>query len=205
MIRRRSRVGQWLGALTLRGGLGIGTLGSAGQAQPFRFPTANHALYDPGGDARFLAPTPGHTWESGSFGCVRTDRSGVRLHEGLDIRSLAPDRNGEPTDPVLASCEGTVAYINRNPGRSNYGNYVLVRHYIERLEVYTLYAHLSAIQPDLTVGSKVVAGARLATMGRTGQPIGKDRAHVHFEIDVVLSDRFREWFKQHYPDRKSVV
>ncbi len=172
-------------------------------SQPFLFPTANQALYEPNGDARFLAPTPGHTWESGSFGCVRTDRSGVRLHEGLDIRSVATGRNGEPTDAVLASAGGTVAYINRRPGSSNYGNYIIVRHYLERLEVYSLYAHLSAIQPGLVVGSQVGARDRIATMGRTGQPIGKDRAHVHFEINLVLSERFKDWFGIHYPGERN--
>jgi len=175
--------------------LGTGTLA----AQPFRFPTANHALYEPDGDARFLAPTPGHSWESGSFGCVRSDRSGVRLHEGLDIRSILPGRNGEPADPVLASGDGTVAYVNRSPGRSNYGNYLIVRHYVDRMEMYTLYAHLSEIAPGISAGTPVTAGQRMATMGRTGQPIGKDRAHVHYEINLVLSERFREWFKLHYP------
>lgn len=169
----------------------------------FRFPTANHALFEPNGDAAFLAPTPGRTWESGSFGCVRTDKGGPRLHEGLDIKSLTKDGRGEPTDPVLASAPGTVAYLNRRSGASNYGNYALVRHYVERMEVYTLYAHLSTVQPQLVPGTRVEAGDRLGTMGRTGQPIGKERAHVHFEINVILNDRFTEWFRRHYPNERN--
>ncbi len=170
---------------------------------PFHFPTANHALYDAGGDTAFLAPTPGRTWESGSFGCVRTDRNGPRFHEGLDIKSLTKDARGEPTDPVLSSGAGTVAYLSRRPGASNYGCYALVRQYVDRMEIYTLYAHLGSILPKLSVGDRVAAGDRLATMGRTGQPIGKERAHVHFEINVVLNDRFSEWFRQHYPDERN--
>jgi len=125
------------------------------------------------------------------------------MHEGLDIKSIAPDARGEPSDPVLASASGTVAYLNRRPGASNYGNYALVRHVIDRMEVYSLYAHLSAIQPKLAAGAKIEVGERLGTMGRTGQPISKDRAHVHFEINVLLNDRFLEWFHRHYPEERN--
>ena len=189
----------WTGCLACA----VGSAGVLTAADGFRFPTANHALYESGGDVRFLAPTPGRTWESGSFGCVRTDRNGPRLHEGLDIKHLARDARGEPTDPILSSGPGTVAYLNRKAGRSNYGNYVLVRHQVDRMEVYTLYAHLSSITAKLAAGTKLAAGDRLATMGRTGQPIGKDRAHLHFEINLLLNDRFSQWFQQRYPDTRN--
>lgn len=192
-----------LGGGCLRGVLGLCLAGVVLGGEAFQFPTANHALFEAGGDAAFLAPTPGRTWESGSFGCVRVDRGGSRLHEGLDIKSLTHDARGEPSDPVLASAAGTVAYLNRRPGASNYGNYALVRHYVERMEVYTLYAHLSSVQPRLAAGARVAAGERLGTMGRTGQPIGKERAHVHFEINLILNDRFDAWFRKHYPDERN--
>jgi len=39
---------------------------------PFQFPTANHALFQPGGELKFFAPTAtDKPWTSGSFGCVR--------------------------------------------------------------------------------------------------------------------------------------
>jgi hypothetical protein len=69
---------------------------------PFQFPTANHTLYDAGGDLKFLAPTaPDRSWTTGSFGCVRTD--GWQMHEGLDIRSLQHDKRGEPTESISSS------------------------------------------------------------------------------------------------------
>ena len=119
---------------------------------PFQFPTANHALYDRGDELKFFAPTaPDKPWTTGSFGCVRTE--GRQMHEGLDIRCLQRDRHGEPTDPVMATADGTVVYFSTKPALSNYGKYIVIRHIIEGLEIYSLYAHLSEIQPGLAVGN----------------------------------------------------
>jgi murein DD-endopeptidase MepM/ murein hydrolase activator NlpD len=164
---------------------------------PFQFPTANHALYDVGSDLKFFAPTaPDKPWTSGSFGCVRDN--GWRMHEGLDIRHLQTDKRGEPTDPVMATADGTVMYFSKKPGLSNYGNYIVVRHVVEGLEIYSLYAHLSAIRSDLKLGDPVKAGEVIATMGRTSsaETIAKDRAHVHFELNVLINDNFAVWFKK---------
>lgn len=182
----------WL-ALTL--GL---TVASAHAQTPFRLPTANQAVYQPGQELKFLAPTaPDKPWTSGSFGCVRSD--GWQMHEGLDIRSLQHDRHGEPTDPVMATADGTVMYISTRPALSNYGKYIVVRHLLEGIEIYSLYAHLSAIAPGLAVGQNVPAGQVIATMGRTSntsERITKDRAHCHFELNVLVSDHFNTWFRQ---------
>src|SRR5258706_10164842 len=117
---------------------------------PFVLPTANHALFEPGGEERFFVGTVGKPWTSGTFGCVRSE--GWQLHEGLDIRCLNRDRHGEPTDPVLATADGTVSYINQRPSLSNYGNYLVLRHQIDGLEIYSLYAHLKEIRPGLKHG-----------------------------------------------------
>ena len=164
-------------------------------AQPsFQLPTANRALLEPGGEERFFAATPGRDWHSGTFGCVRSD--GWQLHEGLDIKSVTHDKKGEPTDPVLASADGTVAYLNRKAGLSNYGNYLVLCHRVEGIDIYTLYAHLREIAVRLKAGDSVKAGAEIGVLGRTSntkQAITKDRAHVHFEINLKLNDRFSEW------------
>jgi murein DD-endopeptidase MepM/ murein hydrolase activator NlpD len=169
---------------------------------PFQFPTANHALYTPGAELNFFAPTaPDKPWTSGSFGCVRDN--GTRMHEGLDIRHLQTDRHGEPTDPVMATADGEVVYFSKKPGLSNYGNYIVIRHMVEGLEIYSLYAHLSAIRPDLKIGEAVKAGEAIATMGRTSsaEVISKDRAHVHFELNVLVNDNFAAWFKKNSTER----
>lgn len=180
-------------------------VGVAGQAGPvLHLPTANQALLQPGGEDRFFVGTEGKPWTSGQFGCVRSD--GHQFHEGIDIRCLNRDRHGEPTDPVQASADGTVAYISRHPGLSNYGNYVVLRHGIDGLEVYTLYAHLSAVRANLQVGDSVRTGEVIATMGRTSntrQRITKERAHVHFEVDVAVSDRFAQWYAERYPGQRN--
>jgi murein DD-endopeptidase MepM/ murein hydrolase activator NlpD len=182
------------------------TLGSAwmAAAQPLQLPTANHALFESGGGEKFFVGTTGNNWESGCFGCVRSD--GGKMHEGLDIRCLTRDKHGEPTDPVMATADGAVVYINRKPSLSNYGNYVVLRHHIEGLEIYSLYAHLRETRPGLSVGQTVKAGEVIATMGHTTntrEPITKDRAHVHFELDLFVSDRFAAWFKKTSPDERN--
>jgi len=173
-------------------------------AQTFNLPTANRALFEKDGEARFFAPTVGKPWTSGQFGCVRSD--GWQMHEGLDILATRRDRNGEPTDPVMATAAGRVAYINRVSGLSNYGNYVVLRHDIDGLEIYSLYAHLREITAGLKVGDAVQAGQTIGILGRTTNTrsrIGKDRAHVHFEINLLINDRFPAWFKKHHPGERN--
>jgi murein DD-endopeptidase MepM/ murein hydrolase activator NlpD len=172
---------------------------------PFQFPTANHALYETGNELKFFAPTsPDRSWTTGSFGCVRTD--GWQMHEGLDIRSLQHDKRGEPTDPVMASADGTVMYFSTKPALSNYGKYIVIRHIVEGLEIYSLYAHLSEIAPGITVGKTVRSGEVIATMGRTSntsERIGQERAHVHFELNVLVNDKFPAWFKKNMPGERN--
>jgi len=189
----------WLAALSL-----VCTLGLAARAQPFQLPTANTALFEKNGEEKFFVPTVGKTWVTGTFGCVRSD--GWQIHEGLDIRCLQRDKHGEPTDPVLATADGTVAYINTRPSLSNYGNYLVIRHEVEGLEIYSLYAHLHEIRPGLAIGKAVKAGEPVAVMGRTAnthEGISKDRAHVHFELNLLVNDRFSTWFKKASPGERN--
>jgi len=174
------------------------------QAQPFLLPTANRAIFDPGSEERYFVGTVGKPWMSGTFGCVRTE--GWQLHEGLDIRCIERDKRGEPTDPVLATADGTVAYINRRPSLSNYGNYLILRHVIEGVEIYSLYAHLKEFRPGLKTGDAVKAGEAVATMGRTSntaQSISKERAHLHFELNLVVNERFPEWHRKSSPGQRN--
>jgi peptidoglycan LD-endopeptidase LytH len=178
--------------------------GHSAAAQPFYLPTANHALFEKDGEERFFVPTPGKNWVSGCFGCVRSE--GRQMHEGLDIKCLQRDRRGEPEDVVMASADGTVAYMSDRPALSNYGRYIVLRHQIEGMEVYSLYAHLQAFRPGIKVGTALRAGEAMAVMGRTSNTrpgISKERAHVHFELDLFYNDRFSLWFQRRYPGERN--
>ena len=174
-------------------------------AQPFHLPTANRALFDAdGGGDRFFVGTVGKPWTSGTFGCVRSD--GWQLHEGLDIRCLQRDKRGEPTDPVMATADGTVAYVNRKASLSNYGNYIILRHEIDGLEIYSIYAHLHEVRADLKAASPVKVGETIGVMGRTAntrEGISKDRAHVHFELDLFVNEAFPAWYKKTFPGQRN--
>jgi murein DD-endopeptidase MepM/ murein hydrolase activator NlpD len=172
---------------------------------PFQFPTANHALFESGQELKFFAPTaPDKSWTSGSFGCVRSD--GWQMHEGLDILHLQTDRHGEPTDPVMATADGTVVYVSIKAALSNYGKYIVIRHLVEGLEIYSLYAHLSEVQPGIAAGTPVKAGEVIATMGRTSntsETINKERAHCHFELNMFVSENFGAWSRKNNPGERN--
>jgi peptidoglycan LD-endopeptidase LytH len=171
---------------------------------PFQFPTANQSLFEADGGEKFFVGTVGKPWPSGCFGCVRSD--GWQMHEGLDIRCLQRDKHNEPTDPIVATADGTVVYINKKPSLSNYGNYVVIHHRIEGVDIFSLYAHLSATRDGLKVGQALKAGEVFATMGHTsntGEPISKDRAHVHFELNLLANDHFSAWYRKNFPKERN--
>ena len=173
-------------------------------AETFLLPTANRALLHRGHEEEFFVGTSGKPWTSGTFGCVRSD--GWQMHEGLDIRCQQRDRRNEPLDPVMATADGVVAYINARPSLSNYGNYIVLRHQIEGLEVYSLYAHLHEIRAGLKANASVKAGEPIAVMGRTSntrERISKERAHVHFELDFLANERFAAWHNKTNPKERN--
>ena len=175
-------------------------LATTARALDLCLPTANDALLKPGQDADFFQPTIEGTVESGMFGCVR--REGGKFHEGIDIKCLQRDRRGEPTDPVHAVADGEVAFINAKPGLSNYGRYVVLQHNWDGVQVFTLYAHLSAIAPGLVVDQPVAKAQVIGTLGHsanTSERISLDRAHLHFEINFLLNPNFRIWYPKRDP------
>ncbi len=150
-------------------------------------------------------PTGAGRLESALFGSTRTGSDGrARFHAGVDIAPRDRDRRGRPLDPVRAVADGRVAYINRAPGGSSYGVYVVLLHDDPVGTVYTLYAHLASAERGLAVGSSIAAGETLGVMGNTANTrIPMFRAHLHFEIGVLLSSRFGIWARENEirPDR----
>lgn len=170
----------------------------------FLLPTPNHALFETNGFEQFYVGTVGREWPSGTFGCVRSE--GYQFHEGLDIRAVNRDKSNEPTDPIFATADGTVTYVNHKAGLSSYGKYIVLSHRLEGIEIFSLYAHLSEIGTETVPGAKVKAGQVIGVMGRTAntrQGISRDRAHLHFELCLLINDRFAEWRKEKFPDLRN--
>lgn len=145
-------------------------------------------------------PTAAGSVSSALYGSVRTTQLGKGLmasfHEGVDIAPMRRDSRGLPRDEVRIIADGTVAHINRQSGNSNYGNYVVVTHADPLGEVYTLYAHLAVVAPELHEGRHVTAGTVLGRMGNTPATIiPAGRAHLHFEIGLIANSRFAGWFR----------
>jgi hypothetical protein len=89
-----------------------------------------------------------------------------RLHEGVDIS--APSGV-----PVRVSADGVVSRFGNS---SSYGRFVEVTH---AAGLTTLYAHMGAIDPAITSGAALKAGAPVGQIGDSGTSTGP---HLHFEV-----------------------
>jgi len=117
--------------------------------------------------SRFAMPVAAKRISS-HFGARVHPVTGVRHgHSGVDLAAPAGRA-------VHASERGTVSFIGTEP--NGYGKYVVVRHdggYA------SYYAHLSAFEPSLRVGTRVARGHRVGEVGSTGTATGP---HLHFEV-----------------------
>jgi peptidoglycan LD-endopeptidase LytH len=159
------------------------------------WPTPNTAYARGAPLEEFIQPTVSGRVESGLFGCVRS--SGWQFHEALDLFPIKRDAQGESLDEVFTVADGIVRHVSSQPGLSSYGRYVVVEHVDAKLPVMTLYAHLASIAPGIRDGTRVKIGDTLGILGRSAgaRPLPKERAHLHFEIGVRLTDRFASWYK----------
>jgi murein DD-endopeptidase MepM/ murein hydrolase activator NlpD len=136
-------------------------------------------------------------WEGGRYGFVRNPvatSAGIiysRLHEGIDIKPLQRDASGEPVDVVRAIAPGVVVHANQMAGWSNYGRYVVVEHRFDGCKYYSLYGHLSSIA--VREGQHLQQRDQLGVMGHTGEGLNQARAHVHLELNLMLSRQFEAW------------
>jgi hypothetical protein len=206
-------------AITFTCFLSVSMTGRAAQNQglDLALPTDNDALFSGDGPAFYqhvernykgVKSTP---WEGGQYGFVRdpTETAGglvyTRFHEGIDIRPVHRDANGEPLDEVRAIADGKVVHVNSIAGYSNYGKYIVIEHRWDGSNYYSLYAHLSsiAVQP----GDTVRRGQRIAVMGYTGAGINRERAHLHLELDLMFSRQFEAWYNTFFrndPNRHGI-
>lgn len=167
-------------------------------------PTENDALFHGGGAAFYQYITrdfqgqKSTPWQGGQYGYVRNPiqtSDGLlytRFHEGIDILPVRRDARGEPLDEVRAIADGQVVHTNLAAGASNYGRYLVVEHRWAGASYYSLYGHLASI--TVQPGQKVARGAQLGVMGHTGTGLDRERAHLHLELNLLLSRRFESWY-----------
>lgn len=180
------------------------------QAQPLvDFPTQNRALAEGQPEDFFMyvdrdfEGQKSKPWQGGQFGYVRGPvRSNgainyIQLHEGIDIRPLSRDAQGVPLDIVKAASAGEVVHVSPEARASNYGRYVVIAHRWDGHIYYTLYAHLASI--SVQKGQAVAQGAPIGVLGFTGAGINKERAHLHFEVCLLLNENFEGWHATHFP------
>jgi murein DD-endopeptidase MepM/ murein hydrolase activator NlpD len=158
------------------------------------WPTPNPAYLEGKEAEAYLQPTASGRLESARYGCTRNN--GRVFHEGLDLKPIQHDAKGRSTDPVCSISSGTVAHINHQSGKSNYGRYVVIRHQSEGMEWCSLYAHLRSIPDHLRTGQSVRGGDIIGIMGNSSSSIRipEYRAHLHLEIGMILNRHFDRWY-----------
>jgi len=67
-----------------------------------------------------------------------------------------------------------------------------VEHRWDGSSYYSLYAHLSSIA--VKPGKEIGRGEVLGVMGHTGEGLNQERAHLHLELNLMLSRQFQAWY-----------
>lgn len=129
------------------------------------------AAFAPAKGSDWVAPQRGRTADgrtvvtpaSGRFTSGFGPRWGT-VHQGIDIAN-------DLGTPIYSVMDGTV--ISAGPARG-FGNWVVIEHDGGEVSVYGHMRHY-----DVSVGQRVTAGQKIASIGNEGQSTGP---HLHFEI-----------------------
>jgi murein DD-endopeptidase MepM/ murein hydrolase activator NlpD len=158
------------------------------------WPTPNTAYIEGKPLDAYVQPTVSGEVESGLFGGVRSE--GLKFHEGIDLLPLKRDAAGEATDPVFAIMDGIVRHVSTLPGNSSYGRYIVIEHPGATPAFCSLYAHLKSAA--VQIGDRVARGQTIGVMGRSagGYGIPKERAHLHLEMALVITEYFQRWYDE---------
>lgn len=133
------------------------------------------------GIGRYLEDRDVYTTDAYAAGGGSAERRTVHL--GVDLFVPAGT-------PVAAPLDGVVHLLNDNAEPKDYGPVVILRHVTGSGEdFFTLYGHLARTTlPALTVGQKVHAGERFATVGTEAEN-GGWAPHVHLQVLTSLLGR----------------
>ncbi len=104
---------------------------------------------------------------SSPFGPRKIGSRGWRFHSGIDLAAA-------PGTPVYAVAQGTVIQAGWYRG---YGNCVTIAH---GKKYATRYGHMKKV--TIKVGTKVQQGTVIGKVSNTGNIVGKNGYHLHFEI-----------------------
>ena len=108
--------------------------------------------------------------DSRGDGFFGSQRSGKRLHEGIDLFA-------EIGTPVLAARSGRVIK-SVEQGKQGMGNFVVIRHFDGLI---TVSGHLSRVYVEK--GAFVRQGQTIGEVGKTGNANYRDiQPHLHFEV-----------------------
>ncbi|MAN25823.1 MULTISPECIES: peptidoglycan DD-metalloendopeptidase family protein [Mesonia] len=104
------------------------------------------------------------------------------IHIGLDIWAPASTSIQSPLD-------GKIHSFQNNTNFGDYGPTIILEHYFQGIQFYTLYGHLSLGSLEgLEVGQQVEGGQRIADLG--GPEINGDYApHLHFQVIKNIQEK----------------
>lgn len=118
--------------------------------------------------------------------------------------------------PIYAPLDGVVHSISYNGGELDYGHTLILKHYIEDLNFFTLYGHLSSSILTLRKeGDAIDAGSIVGHLGDYEENGGWD-SHVHCQIIIdlkgnqgdypgVCSEEKKEYYFRNCPDPINLI
>ncbi len=118
----------------------------------------------------------------------------TKTHKGIDI-------SGVHHTKIYAVADGEVTYSGVQNG---YGNCIEIKHVVNGETIYTFYAHLSKIESQIKVGTKVKQGEVIALEGgdpKTDPNPGTSTGHhLHFEIRKISGNSSKNVDPNNYID-----
>ncbi len=170
----------------------------------YSLPTGNKELFSGNPENFFMyvdrkfEGVESRPWKGGDYGFTRnafraSDNSIMysRMHEGIDVMPMHRDERGEPLDLIHPIAPGLVVYVSANPGRSNYGRYIVIGHRVPEGVIFSLYAHLRSI--NCVAGERVTPKSIIAEMGYSGAGLNRRRAHLHLEVALMANKNYPKY------------